>query len=1477
TDKLYYGPWTTDGIPLIEAEDWPHYVLISSDHEALKNWQYQAVYAEEGKKKEIISYFDGSLRNRQTVTRINSNREAIVGENIYDNQGRSAIQILPTPVGNTALKYYPGLNLNAAGNPYGHLDFDWDTGLCYAPADPMNTSSGASQYYTNSVDALAVENNWQDYVPDAQGYPFVQVQYTPDNTGRIRSQSGVGADYTLEGDHATRYYYLQPFQEELNRLFGYQVGYKTRYKKNLVVDANGQVSVSYIDPQGRVIATALAGGNTTGNDITPSLLSLESEKGGAHQNQSVDLLNKDDDDDTDTEIDDNQLFSTPTFSPLNDALHFNSQIGVTDDGVTYEFDYRLRTGVFQDECDLEGGESPDQTIAYPFFYDLSINLTDDCGESLLLEVDAEEIGAFNQLIGGISEDGFFTATGADVNRQFTAELNVGAYSVSKMLSVNKAKLDEYTAHYMANNSCLLSFEDFFENTVDCPDPIPTEDLPIITSCYATEFMLLGDMSPMGQYGNTDGVDITSVFTDINVLNHGTPGATKNWRNPVSPYLDADGTPSMIIYEGEEVEISTVLGDLTLEQFLSNWRASWSNSLIGHHPEYCYVAYADQICTQTGGTLAISSEAYNNSLPYIATYAQAQGDNDFSVDLIGDPYNEGASEDFTIKAYDPFYVIDYSVINAATDGTAGHALKIALLDQIVANYKDSGLSLWNFSVRAVLCGVDFDGVCTLPTTLAGLETAASTEQLNQIWGLYKNLYLAEKRKVNQLFVDMYAMREGCYNNYIGEESPEEPSLMAFAAYPEFILPSGIIGPGSGSGYTGSTILFLYADAKDEMAGDGLFPWMDGLFVSSFAEKQPRFIRIDNLYDGGIPEGVMLDGMALDVDAMGYEATGKCALLIDVESFLSGLAHESILASGSSTDSDLIPTFSSGLYQAMGGTIIPFPATGYPVTVSSSTIAGGIEITATDAIDGLVLTPSIRLVNPTGLGWTWDWADVQSFEMMYYEPGSVTGGVYPFQILAKVDVSGTIYEVVISGETEVEIGECEVAPFCERGDKFAKALASLYAELYAEDNLGVIAGAPLITAYIADWYNGTELQTQLSDYIAAGTLTSANEDEIILIAGDRKLSFTFSADASALDIEVITGASFDDGIITIYYVDSEDGEVKSFTATILFEDISGTSAETIDLTLDCDCDQDQTIVLEDELRTLLNYVVDGPEGSPYYYLNPITNLTNIIPFLDLTDLEIYGDAETETEGTYGIHNILISSTAFGFSFEKTGGCALNLTLAPGESGDISDIVYFSDVSILADDSHTGYIIYATGILADGSSILLSMGQGFCFTYPECENCIPQLIAPQSCNVQWTAYQAEIEPLNLAIEEGDDLFPTYTEEEFCETNLAYITSDYLYYLDAFEITSPDDEYYLSMAEFTLSDLGMGYTDLQAVIDLYVDYVALTGNADVTWSTYVNSVYMVENTVCPPAPLYQEFNYEFEFPCEQFTANVDTVNAMN
>ena len=172
--KLFYGKWTSGTNAKLTVQDWPDVATVSN-HDSNKNWQFQASYAEDGKKKEVVSYFDGTLRNRQTVTKINTDDSAIVGEVIYDNQGRPAIEVLPAPSTVSNLRYHDGFNKNMNNELYSHYDFDWSD-----PSIPVNESiiatngmsnaSGASLYYSQD---LTLKTEPKDYfIPDAQSYPF---------------------------------------------------------------------------------------------------------------------------------------------------------------------------------------------------------------------------------------------------------------------------------------------------------------------------------------------------------------------------------------------------------------------------------------------------------------------------------------------------------------------------------------------------------------------------------------------------------------------------------------------------------------------------------------------------------------------------------------------------------------------------------------------------------------------------------------------------------------------------------------------------------------------------------------------------------------------------------------------------------------------------------------------------------------------------------------------------------------------------------------------------------------------------------------------------------------------------------------------------------------------------------------------------------------------------------------------------------
>src|SRR5262249_31493930 len=140
-------------------------------------------------------------------------------------------------------------------------------GLCASSPPPMDSTAGASRYYSSEND-LAASGNHQ-YIPRAHGFPFTETRYSPDNTGRVTAQSGVGLA-SMNYDAAqtstyyqmrnqSRYYYGVPHQQELDALFGTEAGDASHYQKNMVRDANGQYSVSYVDMHGRTVATALAG------------------------------------------------------------------------------------------------------------------------------------------------------------------------------------------------------------------------------------------------------------------------------------------------------------------------------------------------------------------------------------------------------------------------------------------------------------------------------------------------------------------------------------------------------------------------------------------------------------------------------------------------------------------------------------------------------------------------------------------------------------------------------------------------------------------------------------------------------------------------------------------------------------------------------------------------------------------------------------------------------------------------------------------------------------------------------------------------------------------------------------------------------------------------------------------------------------------------------------------------------------------
>ncbi|HEY6902142.1 MAG TPA: hypothetical protein VI233_15910, partial [Puia sp.] len=240
--KVSYDPDTK----VRKAEDWVFtdgsgnttLAHVSPPASEKFNVQYTASFAEEGKRKEVITYFDGTQRNRQSVTLNNSdlfkdvnNNDvpvATVQETIYDLFGRPAANMLPAPTRSSSLNFYPSFNLDENNKPYNYSDIHLDD-ACSFSITKTSAASGASLYYSpgNTFLSYAATQTpktpdyfYTRYVPDAKNYPFSAIAYTPDNTGRIRRQGGVGKELQAGTGNDTRFYYGKPTAKELERLFG---------------------------------------------------------------------------------------------------------------------------------------------------------------------------------------------------------------------------------------------------------------------------------------------------------------------------------------------------------------------------------------------------------------------------------------------------------------------------------------------------------------------------------------------------------------------------------------------------------------------------------------------------------------------------------------------------------------------------------------------------------------------------------------------------------------------------------------------------------------------------------------------------------------------------------------------------------------------------------------------------------------------------------------------------------------------------------------------------------------------------------------------------------------------------------------------------------------------------------------------------------------------------------------------------------
>ncbi len=819
------GSWTVT--TPTQAENTNNFFSFLGHEENQFNWQASTTYAEEGKRKTVVQYFDGTLRSRQTVTKDNStaDKNTVVAETFYDYQGRPAINILPAPTINTVIGYARNFN-RFTGQGASHPKEMYDAlqagqNICATTPTTLDNTQGTAQYYSpNNTTALSAADNFNKFIPDANGFPYTETRYTPDATGRIAEQSGVGINHTLGSGHQTKYFYSSPDAEELDGLFGLEVGYASHYFKNMVQDANGQVSVSYVDMHGRTVATALAGDN-------PASLTPLPSAAPALQSITKSLLTKEN-----NVVEGRSVVAYKSFTVSKTAEHtFNYSLSPLSAEII--------------ACNPQG-----QSVCYDCYYNLQIIITNQCG-TVLKDQSWNNLSFSNgNPVYGVS----CSPTGITIE-SFALMLEIGEYNITKRLTVSKPAQDWYRENVFTQKNICKTIEEIKTEvlttllaTSDCATMtcatcttavganfdlykekyltalnlppttvLPAKKIEELTLAYnealehcsilcntledelqTVEEQMLQDVTPgLGQYARTDEDanedgdtdDIIGEEPDVfyengmarpfNIMSnlpylvatHVNSAITNPYyKTPVnengvkSEYKNAAGAKDLSAYMPADPAAVLANEDDFAEAFIDNW----APALLYYHPEYPKLQYAKT-------NLKLSYQ-FNAALQNVETWAQAE--------LLGYTTFGG------LENADPFF----SVVAGAGISGVGSAFKSVMNGYINNSYSfganSTPASFWKLAFAGIGCLNDNTTNCfnNAPSNPASvLITGRCTADKDYMWQVVKALYLTVKNDmVNQHLENLNLVPPDVYTALANNKYQRR-----FAKFSEFTNPYTVI--------------------------------------------------------------------------------------------------------------------------------------------------------------------------------------------------------------------------------------------------------------------------------------------------------------------------------------------------------------------------------------------------------------------------------------------------------------------------------------------------------------------------------------------------------------------------------------------------------------------------------------------------------------------------------------------------------------
>ena len=519
------------------------------------NWQYTASFAENGKYKHVVSFYDGLLKNRESITRFNNTpSKLIVTQNIYDFEGRPSIKILPSSVSSASFSYQHNVSLNGSTHlPYKAGDFD-TIRLQSCPAEamlaPLDTNALASIYYSKRTPDTTA---FRQFIPDAEGYPMVQTIYAPIFNDRIEKQGGAGLLLQIADSNIINNDYVGANQEDLNSMFGPNIGWSGFYTKTVSRDPNRQLSLAIKDYKGRQIATSMVG--TGPNSINHAIVPVDNLPGVQYYQEDL-------------------IASSPQkiigHNRILDKDFYMDAEG--NDTIQYVYSFTpYPTGCSNSYLSIKA------SYAY--------NIIDQCG-----------IQQFARS-GTIGNTGVVTtATPVPYTGSRDALfLGQGKFNLHKTLFVNINDVYAAVDSFMYKPNCLHDLPYFVRQTVEAQKfPCPSSNTD---ECAAAKNRMMQELYPGAKYGkySFDGVtglvkgDTNSIFTD-SVDNGGYHGV--RYRDTCIVKLpDSVIGPDGVYYKN--------LRTVGVDTFIYVFNDQIAETLLPLHPEFCKLAncFPDSFKTQ----------------------------------------------------------------------------------------------------------------------------------------------------------------------------------------------------------------------------------------------------------------------------------------------------------------------------------------------------------------------------------------------------------------------------------------------------------------------------------------------------------------------------------------------------------------------------------------------------------------------------------------------------------------------------------------------------------------------------------------------------------------------------------------------------------------------------------------------------------------------------------------------------------------